>query len=230
MSSANVIDRSTQVPISIQPLFSTPLIIFPIAQHQALNAELSRVILERETLQPPAVDYEVVGWSSPHDLSMITWAEGALKELFRPVIEVATHMTELSERVQEIGPRPAWQVAEVWANVQRKGGSNATHAHPGSVWSGVYYVDMGDMPEGECGGDLRLFDPRGCLPRMLAPYLRYSVPELQDAGTSISYTPSAGQCLLFPGWLFHSVNVYTGTAPRISIAFNLDPVLNADAG
>nr|MBP8154217.1 hypothetical protein [Nitrospira sp.] len=34
-----------------------------------------------------------------------------------------------------------------------------------------------------------------------------------------------GQCLLFPGWLFHAVNTYRGTAPRISVAFNLGPVL-----
>ena len=67
--------------------------------------------------------------------------------------------------------------------------------------------------------------PRGCLPRMLAPYLQYSMTELHDAGTSISYTPAAGQCLLFPGWLFHAVNTYRGTAPRISVAFNRDPVL-----
>jgi uncharacterized protein (TIGR02466 family) len=115
-------------------------------------------------------------------------------------------------------------VAEVWANVHRKSGSNAAHAHPGSFWSGVYYVAAGDT-SGSCGGELRLFDPRGCLPRMLAPYLRYKTPELHDAGTTVSFTPSAGQCLLFPGWLFHAVNVYTGAAPRISIAFNLDPVV-----
>jgi hypothetical protein len=60
---------------------------------------------------------------------------------------------------------------------------------------------------------------------MLAPYLQYSMIELHDAGTSISYAPAPGQCLLFPGWLFHAVNTYQGTTPRISVAFNLDPVL-----
>ncbi len=62
---------------------------------------------------------------------------------------------------------------------------------------------------------------------MLAPYLQYSMTELHDAGTSISYTPTAGQCLLFPGWLFHAVNTYYGATPRISVAFNLDPVLTS---
>ena len=131
-----------------------------------------------------------------------------------------------SERWGQAERRPYWQVVEVWANVQRKGGSNAAHPHPGSFWSGVYYVDVGDMSQGQRGGELQLFDPRGCLPRMLAPYLRYSMSELHDAGRNISFTPSAGQCVLFPGWLFHAVNFYTGSTPRISVAFNLDPILN----
>lgn len=64
---------------------------------------------------------------------------------------------------------------------------------------------------------------------MLAPYLQYSMTELHDAGTSLSYAPASGQCLLFPGWLFHAVTTYRGAAPRISVAFNLDPVLRFES-
>ena len=216
-----------EIEINVRPIFSTPLLVFTVAEHERINAELSRLILEREASQPTFSDYEVVGWSSPHDLSMLQWAEKPLKELFGPVIEVAKQVTEYSERTagQRSG-HPDWQVVEVWANVQRKGGSNAAHPHPGSFWSGVYYVDIGDVGgQGQTGGELQLYDPRGCLPRMLAPYLRYSMPELHDAGRNISFVPSAGQCVLFPGWLFHAVNTYSGNRPRISVAFNLDPLL-----
>jgi uncharacterized protein (TIGR02466 family) len=217
----------TELEITVKPIFSTPLLVFTVSEHARLNADLSRMILQREASEPTYSDYEVVGWSSPHDLSMLEWAGGPLKELFGPVIEVAKQMTEFSERSGKPERRPDWQVVEVWANVQRKGGSNAAHPHPGSFWSGVYYVDVGDMSSsGKQGGELQLYDPRGCLPRMLAPYLRYSMPELHDAGRNISFTPSAGQCVLFPGWLFHAVNFYAGNAPRISVAFNLDPVLH----
>jgi uncharacterized protein (TIGR02466 family) len=219
---------SGAIEISIAPLFATPLLIFTVDQHERLNADLSRAILEREATYPAHTDPEVVGWSSPHDLAMLEWAGSPLRELLERVIGVASHMTELTDETGRGERRLDWQVAEVWANVHRKGGSNAAHAHPGSFWSGVYYVAAGDS-SGSCGGELRLFDPRGCLPRMLAPYLRYKTPELHDAGTTVSFTPSAGQCLLFPGWLFHAVNVYTGTTPRISIAFNLDPVVRTDS-
>ena len=218
---------STELEITIRPIFSTPLLVFTIPSHERINQELRRAILAQEASTPAYSDYEVVGWSSPHDLSMLDWAGDSLKQLFAPVIEVATQVTEFSERAPgQSGGRPGWQVVEVWSNVQRKGGSNAAHPHPGSFWSGVYYVDPGDIsPDGARGGALQLFDPRGCLPRMLAPYLRYTMPELHDAGRNISFSPSAGQCVLFPGWLFHAVGIYTGTAPRISVAFNLDPVI-----
>ena len=218
----------TEIEINVRPVFSTPLLVFTVAGHERINTELSRLILQREAAQPTFSDYEVVGWSSPHDLSMLEWAEKPLGDLFGPVMEVAKQMTEYSERASDRrSGRPDWQVVEVWANVQRKGGSNAAHPHPGSFWSGVYYVDVGDVggQPGQ-GGELQLYDPRGCLPRMLAPYLRYGMPELHDAGRNISFVPSPGQCVLFPGWLFHAVNAYNGSSPRISVAFNLDPILN----
>lgn len=216
-----------ELEINVRPIFSTPLLVFTIPDHERINQELRRAILEREASTPAYTDYEVVGWSSPHDLSMLEWAGPALKGLFDPVIQVATQLTEFSERTPDFsGRRPGWQLVETWANVQRKGGSNAAHPHPGTFWSGVYYVDVGDISsDGKSGGDLLLFDPRGCLPRMLAPYLRYAMPELHDAGRNISFMPSAGQCVMFPGWLFHAVETYAGSAPRISVAFNLDPLI-----
>jgi hypothetical protein len=60
---------------------------------------------------------------------------------------------------------------------------------------------------------------------MLAPFLRYAVRELHDAGKSLSVTPEAGTCVLFPGWLSHAVALYRGESPRISVAFNLDPII-----
>ena len=218
---------SREMEINVRPIFSTPLLVFTIPDHDRINKALREKILEREASRPAEADHEVVGWSSPHDMSMMEWAGKVMEDLLSPVIEVATQATEFSERAPALtGSHPRWQVVETWANVQRKGGSNAVHPHPGTFWSGVYYVDVGDISvEGGCGGELQLFDPRGCLPAMLAPFLRYTVPELHDAGKNISFTPEAGTCVLFPGWLSHSVSLYKGEQPRISIAFNLDPII-----
>ncbi|HZS11100.1 MAG TPA: 2OG-Fe(II) oxygenase family protein [Nitrospirales bacterium] len=215
-----------EVEIAVKPIFFTPLFVVTVPDADRLNVELRKAILEREATAPAYTDHEVVGWSSPHDLSMLQWAGAPLQRLFEFVVGVAEQLTEFTQHPSNQPARPHWQVAETWANVQRAGGSNAAHPHPGSFWSAVYYVDVGDIVTNPgCGGELQLFDPRGCLPRMLAPYLRYTMPELHDAGSSISYQPEAGQCVLFPGWLSHAVARYTGQKPRISVAFNLDPLL-----
>ena len=219
---------SDEMEISVRPIFATPLLVFSIPNHERINKELREAILKREASSLPEPDHEVVGWSSPHDMSMMQWAGKAMEELLGPVIEVATQATEFSERAPDLtGSHPRWQVVETWANVQRKGGTNSVHPHPGTFWSGVYYVDVGDIGTDEgTGGELLLFDPRGCLATMLAPFLRYAMAELHDAGKSIAFTPEAGKCVLFPGWLSHAVGLYRGDAPRISVAFNLDPILD----
>ncbi|HEU4683736.1 MAG TPA: 2OG-Fe(II) oxygenase family protein [Nitrospira sp.] len=216
-----------ELELSLRPIFSTPLVVFSVPDCQAFNDELKQAVLAREASLTSYSDREVIGWSSPHDLSMMEWAGKPLTELFKCVTQVAATATEFSERTGKATQHPSWQVVEIWANVQRHGGTNGYHAHPGSFWSGVYYVDVGDITdEQDVGGELQLFDPRGCLPRMLAPYLRYAMPELHDAGNTISLKPSTGQCVMFPGWQAHAVAPYRGKNPRISIAFNLDPILH----
>ncbi|MEK7797226.1 MAG: hypothetical protein AAB274_00225, partial [Nitrospirota bacterium] len=131
---------SQEMEINIRPVFGTPLLVFTIPDHARINQELRRAILEREASTPAEADHEVIGWSSPHDMSMFEWAGPVMKDLLTPVVEVATQATEYSERAPQLtGTHPRWRVVETWANVQRKGGINAVHPHPGSFWSGVYY-------------------------------------------------------------------------------------------
>ena len=110
---------SKEMEIRIRPIFSTPLLVFTVPDHERVNKELRRAILEREASHPAEADHEVVGWSSPHDMSMFEWAGPALKDLMTPIIEVATQATEFSERAPDLaGKHPRWQVVETWANVQ----------------------------------------------------------------------------------------------------------------
>ena len=126
---------SNEMEISVRPIFATPLLVFTIPNHEQLNQQLRAAILEREASHPAEADHEVVGWSSPHDMSMMEWAGKAMADLLTPVIAVATQATEFSERAPALtGSQPRWQVVETWANVQRKGGSNAVHPHPGTFW------------------------------------------------------------------------------------------------
>ena len=109
------------------------------------------------------------------------------------------------------------------ANVNGPGHGNEFHTHPGSFWSGTYYVDDGGIGEDpSLGGEFEIQDPRGIAPAMYAPLLAFNVPGGLAAGSSETISPKAGTMLMFPAWLSHAVQPYLGTRQRISIAFNLD--------
>jgi uncharacterized protein (TIGR02466 family) len=94
-----------------------------------------------------------------------------------------------------------------WANVLRKGDYNKIHNHPGALWSGCYYVSVGQPePEPAFNGWIEFQDPR---------------PGNIHGGKE-RIEPAEGMLLLFPGWLNHYVNPFSGSGERISIAFNFD--------
>src|SRR5262249_20817963 len=131
-----------ELELNVRPIFSTPLLVFSIPDAAQINVELKQAVLNREDAEPAYHDREVIGWSSPHDMSMMEWAGGPLKHLFENVIQVATQATEYSERTGKTSQRPAWQVVEIWSNVQRTGGRNRSHPPPRSFLSRAYSVDV----------------------------------------------------------------------------------------
>ena len=102
-----------------------------------------------------------------------------------------------------------------WANVNHAGSHNSVHNHCNSHWSGVYYVkvpqfDPDDLPR---AGDIMFYDPRGAVNMMMHP-------GRNNDGEAIRVSPIAGHLLIFPSWLYHSVNPFKSDVVRISIAFN----------
>ena len=76
-----------ELELNVRPIFSTPLLVFSIPEAERINTELKRAVLTREASEPAYHDREVIGWSSPHDMSMMEWASGPLKTLFEYVIQ-----------------------------------------------------------------------------------------------------------------------------------------------
>lgn len=187
-------------------LFPTPLIIDEIENSEALNAELERAILKRMNADSGIKRSNVGGWHSNTDF--LKWGGPAASRIREHALKLATANTTTAR-----GAELRWAIVG-WANVNGPGAGNAPHIHGGNYWSAVYYVKVG---EGE-GGRLRLHDPRLPALRMHSPVLRFT-----DAGPEITYQirPKAGQMLLFPAWLSHSVEAWEGTDQRISIAMNI---------
>jgi uncharacterized protein (TIGR02466 family) len=199
----------------VRSYFATPVIIATLPDAPAVNAELKRVILEREREDEGVRHSNLGGWQSSWDFA--SWGGASAARVLEVARQLATRAT--SDRAGK-PVRIAWKT-NAWANVNRRGHGNEFHTHPGAYWSGTYYVEDGGISDDPAlGGAFEIQDPRGVAPAMYAPLLAFAMPGGQSAGASELIYPKSGQFVLFPSWLAHAVRPYEGPRERISIAFN----------
>lgn len=211
--------------IEVRSYFPTPVVVAQVPMGEAENARLRETVLDREKQDAGVTHSNLLGWQSADDFAGWGGAEGEM---------VLGFARALADRLagDRAGNRVAidWFV-NAWANVNRRGQANDYHAHPGSVFSGCYYVDDGGIADDpSLGGALQIADPRGIAPAMYAPELAVALSGCQTAGGSELIAPRIGQMLLFPAWLSHGVRPYLGDGTRISIAFNFSIPMAARTG
>ena len=110
----------------------------------------------------------------------------------------------------------------MWANINPSHGYNRSHTHPGSLWSGVYYVQT---PE-NCGRVL-FADPRPRANMMNEQVLTEN--RGAEYWNEVNHQALAGRIIIFPAWLRHEVEPNMSELPspdgdRISISFNFSQV------
>ena len=202
--------------VEVRNLFPTPVAVTSLPGAAALNAALKTTILEHEQSHASTQHSNLGGWQSRWDFAEWSGAAG------RQVLESARALaTQLTSNRQGQAVRVDWKM-NAWANINRHGQGNEFHTHPGSFWSGSYYVDDGSASAGQdVGGEFEIQDPRGVAPAMYAPALTVAGRAGTAMGAVEMLRPRAGMMILFPAWLQHAVRPYRGTTQRISIAFNL---------
>jgi len=202
--------------IDLVPLFATPVAIADLAGAAQLNAALRAVIAAQRARGDGTRHSNLGGWQS--DWEMARWGGDAAATLLAVARNIANRST--SDR-EGNAVTIAWK-ANIWANINRGGHGNEFHSHPGSYWSGVYYVDDGGIPaDPSLGGELEFMDPRGPAPAMYAPHLAFATPGGLSVGSNETIAPKSGRLVMFPAWLLHQVRPYRGDAERISVALNL---------
>lgn len=107
----------------------------------------------------------------------------------------------------------------MWAIINPRGSYNRSHIHPGSLWSGVYYIQA---PED--AGRIVFTDPR-TEHLMSHPWFKDG-PRKADDWTEVYFQPIPGRMIMFPSWLYHSVepnmtNIDGEEGERVIISFNL---------
>lgn len=96
-----------------------------------------------------------------------------------------------------------------WYHVTKKYGIHDYHIHPNSSWCGIYYLD--DVEKGS-GGETRFFCP--------FEYGYLDVGNKWITDVSFHVTPRKGLLCLFPSFLAHTQQLYTGDEERVVVAFN----------
>ncbi len=204
--------------IELRQVFATPIAVFQLPDHQAINDALEKAIFAREETTASVTHSNWGGWQSPTDFA--DWSGEAGETVLDTAMQIASRLT-CDRAGQPIQTR--WR-QNSWANVNRAGQGNEFHTHPGAFWSATYYVrDGGAAQDPTLGGEFEMADPRGVAPAMLAPEMCFATRGGQSVGASELVRPVAGNMVMFPSWLSHGVRPYHGNEVRISVALNLTP-------
>jgi uncharacterized protein (TIGR02466 family) len=105
-------------------------------------------------------------------------------------------------------------LGNMWANINPPGGYNAPHIHPNSLFSGVYYVKTPNK-----SGKLSCMDPRPGA-NMMMPIRKTGQTPPRDLWREAFFEVKKGRALIFPSWLWHSVEPNQSNDIRISVSFN----------
>ena len=143
------------------------------------------------------------GWHSTTDMGDKPEYQLLVTELMRMQKEIYTN--EYLDRYAKLG--------NMWANINPPDGMNQPHIHPNALFSGVYYVKAPT----NCGR-LKLVDPRPGV-QLMMPARKQGDPG-KDLWRDINIEPIVGRIIMFPAWLWHSVEPNKSNDIRISVSFN----------
>jgi len=202
-------------------LFAAPVATRTLEGAEALNGELERLLLQRETEQyrnphPTHFEQKEVFESN---FDMFRWPESCVQELRRFVME------SVGELVAELNGYSVADMSKMqlhnhtWFHVSRHGGSFVAHNHPMASWSTVYCVRAGEQVAGRLdSGVLRFLDHRPGSNMFVDPgNVKLKVP-FNFGHYSMRLAP--GQLVLFPSYLVHEVATFMGNDTRITVASN----------
>lgn len=188
--------------INITPIFINFLAVDSLRLN---NERIEKFCLERKKKSVGRVISNGGGWQSDN----LDPAPPELAELFA---EIQKRLDDV-HRAFEFSPSTCEVITEAWININQKGHFNYSHDHPGSLFSGVYYVKGGADK-----GELELKTPIAAHTYTISGDIVGSFNAF--TGHAMVIPPVTGDLLIFPSWLLHRVNMSQSEEERISIAFN----------
>jgi len=167
------------------------------------NNKLAQDIINWSNQDPGVAKTNVKGWHSTTDM--------ATKPEYQPLANELMIMSKDIFKEEFLDREPV--LGNMWANINPKEGSNQPHIHPNSLFSGVYYVKSNPQ-----AGRLKIYDPRPGI-QMVMPIRKEGQPP-KHLWRDANLDPVTGRLIMFPAWLWHSVEPNQSDELRISVSFN----------
>lgn len=205
---------SKNISITFNDVFVTRLFTFNLELSEHHPAWLD-YIAQRQASEPVTEKMNrsnYNGWKTPFDLFD--------EPLFAPLQRLSKQCFQyVFEQHQQQAQAEHFDV-QGSVNLSHPQAFNYQHGHAMSLYSGVYYLTV---PENS--GDIVFHEPRPA-----AKYSRLQADGCRFGSGDVYIAPKAGQLVLFPCWLEHSVLPNESDQTRISIPMNamertLSPVL-----
>jgi uncharacterized protein (TIGR02466 family) len=135
------------------------------------------------------------------------------KPRIRPLFDLIN--TKLNELHKQLGFKDEFkqEVQEAWININKINQFNKPHTHPGSFFSGVYYIKAEKN-----AGAIEWINPIGAQPHTI-PSFAVEHFNFYNANKWVQQ-PTPGKLIIFPPWLTHYTQPNQSGCDRISIAFN----------
>ena len=189
-------------------LFGTPLAVQVMPEAAALNAALRPALSALLTAAP----------REPGEASRSAFElEGPAAEALAAILERAIALAEAMAG----SATSAWS-PDVVLEVLSPGQGVAIGSAPEVAWCARYVLDDGgSSAQRDFGARFEAQDPRGVGPVMYAPHLTIADPAGPTLGISQTVGLKSGAILVYPGWLLHGVEPYSGPEAFVSLLLQL---------
>ena len=187
--------------------FLTSVWTSKINNYDVINQNILEYIKNLETNDNKGLQKSnVKGWHSPNfDLNtneVKKYVEAIGPNINESLIDMGWDLKNQQIRIQSM-----------WSIINRSDAANSRHIHGNSFISAAYYVKA---PE-NCG-DIVFHDPRN-----EPSYYHPKVSNPNKLNTNIvKITPQEGLLVLFPSYVYHSVEANKSNKERVVISFNID--------
>ena len=196
----------------IEALFPTPLYRVDLPEAVALHDDLIPFLTSfargRKNHQPQVTGPAYTGANAP-DSAQYLHRAAALEPLIRIIHQHA------SQFIRELGLDTKSEqiyLGRSWVNILENGGHIQPHNHMAALFSGAYYLQVGEPSD-----TLRFTDPKSLIRRDPTYTGRPTPYNLSSVDVPIR----PGRLLLFPGWLTHGMpHPHRSQTPRITLAFD----------